>query len=68
MVDGITDLMDISLSKLWVIMKDSAAWSAAILGLKRVSLSSPSYLFGNPFQAPQLEKTHDTPNAISSIG
>ena len=33
MVDGITDLMDISLSKLWVIMKDSAAWSAAILGV-----------------------------------
>ena len=29
---------------------------------------SPSYLFGNPFQAPQLEKTHDTPPSSRDEG
>ena len=35
-VDGITDIMDMGLSKLWEMVKDREGWSVAVPGSQKV--------------------------------
>ena len=35
-LDGITDAMDMTLGKLWEMVRDREAWGTAIMGLQRV--------------------------------
>ena len=57
-LDSITDAMDMNLGKLWVMVRDREAWTAAVHGVaKREDLAMEQTTIANPVHQSFLYKT-----------
>ena len=49
-MDGITDLLDMSVSKLWERLKDREAWCAAVHGVSKTRTGTPKSFPPSPWE------------------
>ena len=61
-LDGITDLMDVSLSELWELVMDREAWRAAVHGVAKSRTQLSDFTF--TFHFPALEKEMATYSSV----
>ena len=61
-LDGITDLMDMSLGELWELVMDREAWHAAIYGVAKSRTRLRYFTF--TFHFPALEKEMATHSSV----